>query len=162
MAAHILFIILTAILMTVGLAGSVIPGLPGSPLILLGAFLYAWHTGFEVVTWTTLFWLLILTLLSQALDFLASALGVKKFGGSRWGMVGAILGAIFGLFAGGIFGLLLGPFLGALILEMIHSRNMESALKSGLGTIIGFLMGTIGKLAIAMIMIGIFLVKILG
>src|SRR4030043_2351699 len=98
----VIIILLSAVLMIAGLLGSVLPALPGSPLILLGAFIYAWHTGFESVTWMTLFWLLILILLSQFLEFFASVFGVKKFGGSGWGMVGAFLGGIFGIFAGGI------------------------------------------------------------
>lgn len=139
--------------MAAGLAGSVLPGLPGSPLILLGAFLYAWNTGFESVSWTTLLTLLILTLLGQALEFFSSALGVKRFGGSRFGMGGGVLG--------GIVGLIMGTFLGALLLEMIHTRNMESSLKSGFGTLVGLFLGAVGKLAIGIIMIGIFLVKVL-
>ncbi len=148
--------------MATGLAGSILPGLPGSPLILLGAFIYAWYTGFEPVTWTTLLWLLILTLLSQFLDFFASLIGVQRFGGSSWGMAGAFVGGFFGLVVGGIPGIMIGPFLGAFLLEMIHTRNMEVSFKSGLGTLIGFLFGTLGKLVVAIIMIGIFIVKILA
>jgi uncharacterized protein YqgC (DUF456 family) len=159
---HLLIVILTFLLMAAGLAGSLLPGLPGSPLILLGAFLYAWSTGFESVTWMTLLTLLILTLLSHALEFFSSALGVKKFGGTRFGMGGAILGGIVGLLLGGIFGLIVGTFLGALLLEIIHTRNMEFSLESGFGTLVGLFLGAIGKLAIGIIMIGIFLVKILA
>jgi hypothetical protein len=160
MAEHILILLLTALLMIAGLAGSVLPGIPGSPLILLGAFLYAWYTGFAQITWTTLLGLLILTLLSQFVDFFASVLGVKRRGGSRWGMAGALLGGIFGIFAGGIVGLILGTFLGAFFLEMIHTRNVEASWKSGVGTLIGFLFGTLGKLGIALLMIALFLFKI--
>jgi uncharacterized protein YqgC (DUF456 family) len=159
---HILMILLTAFLMATGLAGTVLPMLPGSPLILLGAFIYAWYTGFELVTWTTLLWLLILTLVNQTLDFFSSAFGVKKLGGSKWGMTGALVGGILGVFAGGVWGLFLGSFLGAFLLEMIHSRNMGISLKSGVGTVIGLFFGTLGKLVIAMIMIGIFIMKILA
>lgn len=148
--------------MAAGLAGSILPGLPGSPLILLGAFIYAWYTGFESVTWTTLLWLLILTLLSQFLDFFASLIGVQRFGGSSWGMAGALAGGFFGVVVGGIPGIMIGGFLGAFLLEMIHNRNMEVSFKSGLGTLIGFLFGTLGKLVVAIIMIGIFIVKILA
>jgi uncharacterized protein YqgC (DUF456 family) len=158
---HILIIILTAVLMVTGLAGTVLPMLPGSPLILLGALIYAWYTGFDPVTWTTLLWLLILTLINQTLDFFSSAMGAKKLGGSKWGMTGALVGGILGIFAGGVGGLFLGSFLGAFLLEMIRSRNMKISLKSGVGTVIGLFLGTLGKLIIAFTMIGIFLVKIL-
>jgi uncharacterized protein YqgC (DUF456 family) len=148
--------------MLIGLIGSVLPFVPGSPLILLGAFVYAWYTDFLVVTWGTLVILLLLTVLSQILDYLASILGAKKFGASRWGMSGAFLGGIIGLFSGGILGILIGPFIGALLLELLHGQDLPASLKIGLGTLVGFLGGAIGKIIIALTMIGIFLVKIIG
>lgn len=152
----------TIALMLIGLIGSVLPFIPGSPLILLGAFIYAWYTDFLVVTWGTLVILLLLTVLSQILDYLASILGAKKFGASRWGMSGAFLGGIIGLFSGGILGILIGPFIGALLLESLHGQDLPASLKIGLGTLVGFLGGAIGKIIIALTMIGIFLVKIIG
>jgi uncharacterized protein YqgC (DUF456 family) len=148
--------------MLIGLIGSVLPFIPGSPLILLGAFIYAWYTDFLVVIWGTLVILLLLTVLSQILDYLASILGAKKFGASRWGMSGAFLGGIIGLFSGGILGILIGPFIGALLLELFHGQDLPASLKIGLGTLVGFLGGAIGKIIIALTMIGIFLVKIIG
>lgn len=152
----------TIALMLIGLIGSVLPFIPGSPLILLGAFIYAWYTDFLVVTWGTLVILLLLTVLSQILDYLASILGAKKFGASRWGMSGAFLGGIIGLFSGGVLGILIGPFIGALLLELLHGQDLPASLKIGLGTLVGFLGGAIGKIIIALTMIGIFLVKIIG
>lgn len=152
----------TIALMLIGLIGSVLPFIPGSPLILLGVFIYAWYTDFLVVTWGTLVILLLLTVLSQILDYLASILGAKKFGASRWGMSGAFLGGIIGLFSGGILGILIGPFIGALLLELLHGQDLPASLKIGLGTLVGFLGGAIGKIIIALTMIGIFLVKIIG
>ncbi len=152
----------TIALMLIGLIGSVLPFIPGSPLILLGAFIYAWYTDFLVVTWGTLVILLLLTVLSQILDYLASILGAKKFGASRWGMSGAFLGGIIGLFSSGILGILIGPFIGALLLELLHGQDLPASLKIGLGTLVGFLGGAIGKIIIALTMIGIFLVKIIG
>lgn len=152
----------TIALMLIGLIGSVLPFIPGSPLILLGAFIYAWYTDFLVVPWGTLVILLLLTVLSQILDYLASILGAKKFGASRWGMSGAFLGGIIGLFSGGILGILIGPFIGALLLELLHGQDLPASLKIGLGTLVGFLGGAIGKIIIALTMIGIFLVKIIG
>lgn len=131
----------TIALMLIGLIGSVLPFIPGSPLILLGAFIYAWYTDFLVVTWGTLVILLLLTVLSQILDYLASILGAKKFGASRWGMSGAFLGGIIGLFSGGILGILIGPFIGALLLELLHGQDLPASLKIGLGTLVGFLGG---------------------
>ncbi len=160
MLLHVLVISLTAFFFLVGVIGSVVPLLPGAPLILVGAFLYAWYTDFISITWTTLIWLVVLTILSYSLEFLASVLGVKKYGGTSWGMAGAFLGAILGIFFG-IPGLILGPFLGALFLEMIRTGDLKQSLQSGWGTFIGFLLGTLGKLVIALIMIGVFLLKMM-
>jgi len=162
MAEQTLILILTFILMFLGLFGSVLPGLPGAPLILLGALLSAWYTGFTAVTWPVLLWLLILTLLSFILEFLASVLGVKKLGGSRWGMTGAFLGGIIGLFAGGLVGVLVGPFLGAFFLELIKTEDPKKSLKSGFGSLVGLLAGAVGKLILAVIMIGIFLLQVIA
>jgi uncharacterized protein len=162
MPEQTLILILTFILMFLGLCGSVLPGLPGAPLILLGALLYAWVTGFTAVTWPVLLGLLILTLLSYVLEFLASVLGVKKWGGSRWGMTGAFLGGIIGLLAGGFGGVLVGPFLGAFFLELIKTEDPKKSLKSGFGSLVGFLVGAVGKVILAVMMIGIFLMKIIA
>ncbi len=140
--------------------GSFLPFIPGSPLILLGAFIYAWHTSFLVVTWGTLAILLVLTILSQTLEYFSSLLGAKKYGASRWGLIGAFLGGFIGFFSGGILGILIGPFIGAFLLEFFHGRNLEASLKIGWGTLVGFLGGAIGKIIIALVMIGIFLAKI--
>ncbi|KPK85041.1 MAG: hypothetical protein AMJ94_19505 [Deltaproteobacteria bacterium SM23_61] len=161
MLEHTLILILTAVLMFLGLLGSILPALPGTPLILLGALVYAWYTGFTVISWMTLLALLVLTILSYFLDVFASALGVKKLGGSRWGMAGALLGAIIGLVFGGLLGLILGPFVGAFLLELAKKKDPAASLRSGVGTLLGFLAGTIGKLILAAIMIGIFVVKLI-
>ena len=157
-------LILTAsiILMLIGILGSFLPFIPGSPLIFLGAFIYAWHTNFLVITWGTLAILLLLTILSQALEYFSSLLGAKKYGASRWGLIGAFLGGIIGFFGGGILGILIGPFIGAFLLEFFHGRNWEASLKIGWGTLVGFLGGAIGKIIIALVMIGIFLIKIIS
>jgi uncharacterized protein YqgC (DUF456 family) len=162
MAEHILILILTFILMFIGLLGAVLPGLPGAPLILAGALIYGWYTGFATVTWAVLGALLVLTLLSCFLEFFASALGVKKMGGSGWGMAGALLGMIVGTVIGGLFGLLIGPFVGAFLFELAKRKDLQASLKSGIGTLVGFLAGAIGKLIVAVIMIAIFLFKIIA
>ena len=161
MVLHIFIILLAAVLMLTGLIGSILPFIPGSPLILLGAFIYAWHTDFLLVTWGTLIILLALVVLSQILDHLASVLGAKKMGASRWGIIGAFAGGIIGLFAGGFLGIILGPFIGALLLELLHGQELQVSIKIGLGTLVGFLGGTIGKMIIAFTMIGIFILKII-
>ncbi len=150
-------IAITIILMVVGLAGSVLPMLPGTPLILIGAFIYAWYTNFTVVTWGILIVLLALMLLSQLLEYLASMMGAKKFGASRWGIAGAFCGGFIGLFLGGIVGIIVGPFLGALLFELFYGKTIKASLQIGFGTVVGFVGGAIGKFIIALTMIGVFL-----
>jgi uncharacterized protein YqgC (DUF456 family) len=151
------FIAITIILMVAGLAGSVLPMLPGTPLIFLGALIYAWYTNFTVVTWGILIVLLTLMLLSQLLENLASMIGAKKFGASRWGITGAFCGGIIGLFLGGIVGIIIGPFLGALLFELFYGKTVKASLQIGFGTVVGFVGGAIGKFIIALTMIGVFL-----
>jgi uncharacterized protein YqgC (DUF456 family) len=76
-------------------------------------------------------------------------------------MMGAFVGGIIGLFAGGLLGILVGPFIGAVLLEFLHGQKLNASIKVGLGTLIGFLGGTIGKMIIALTMIGIFLLRII-
>lgn len=147
--------VVTVILILVGLAGTLLPFLPGAPLILAGAFLYAWYTSFQAIGWGTLVTLLILTVLSEVLDRFSSLIGAKRYGASRWGLAGAFLGGVVGLVSGGIVGLVIGPFLGAIFLEMIHGRGFRMALQAGWGAFLGILGGALGKLLIALIMIGI-------
>ena len=150
-------ITITIVLMLVGLAGSVLPMLPGTPLILLGAIMYAWYTNFTVVTWGNIIVLLALMLLSQVLEYLASIMGAKKFGASRWGIAGAFCGGLVGLFLGGIVGIIVGPLLGALLFELFYGKTVKASLQIGLGTVVGFVGGAIGKFIIALTMIGVFL-----
>jgi uncharacterized protein YqgC (DUF456 family) len=161
MLFQVLVTILVVLLMALGLLGSILPFLPGSPLIFAGAFIYAWYTGFSVITWKILAVLAGLTLISQVLDHLASIYGARRFGASRWGMLGAFLGGVVGIFIGGFAGIFLGPFLGAVLFEWIHGARIQVSLRIGWGTALGLLGGVLGKLLIALWMIGIFLVKVL-
>ena len=154
--------ILTAVLMFAGIVGTVLPFIPGCPLILGGALLYAWHTGFGQVSWGTLLFLLLLTLLSEVLEKGTAFIGAKKYGASRWGLFGVLLGGIAGLILGGPLGLVFGPFLGAVTLEILHGRTVDGAFRAGFGAMIGMLGGVLGKLLIALIMVGVFLHQVAG
>jgi len=156
-----LIITLTALLLLVGLIGTVVPFIPGTVLVFLGTFVYAWYTGFTVLGWGMLGVLAGLTLLAQALDSLASVIGAKKFGASRWGIIGAFIGGILGLLFGGLPGILIGPFVGALLCELLQGKGMKASFKIGVGTLVGFLGGAVGKIIIAVTMIGIFLIQLL-
>lgn len=149
------YYVLAAILVLVGVAGTVLPALPGLPLVFAGMLLAAWAGGFEEVGGWMLGLLGLLTLLSLGVDFMATALGAKRVGASRLALVGAVIGTFAGL-AFGIVGVFIGPFVGALIGELIHGRKVGHAAKVGFGTWLGILLGTALKLGLAFAMLGLF------
>lgn len=139
-----------------GLVGLVLPAIPGPPLLFAGLWLAAHAEQYEYVGAKTLTVLGILTVLAVVLDFVAGALGAKRFGASRWAVTGAILGAVVGIFFG-LFGLLLGPFVGAVAGELLSGRALDAASRAGVGATVGLLIGTAAKLAIGFTMLGIFI-----
>ena len=114
--------IIAAILVLVGLAGIIVPALPGIPLIFAGMLLAAWTDGFDKVGAWTLAALGVLTLLSVAVDFWATAVGARRVGASRLAIIGAVLGTFAGLFFGPL-GLFVGPFAGAMAGELPPGRG---------------------------------------
>ena len=146
---------LAVILVLVGVAGVILPALPGLPLVFAGMLLGAWAGGFEQVGWITLVILGTLTVLSVAVDFFATVVGAKRVGASRKALLGAVIGTFAGLFFGPI-GLFAGPFVGALLGELWHGREIGQAAKVGLGTWLGILLGTVLKLGLAFAMLGLF------
>ncbi len=152
---QIIGISLTLIVMLIGLIGSVVPVLPGTPVVLIAAICHRLYFGEASVSNPFLAVLVVLTGLSLLLDFLASTLGAKKFGATWRGMIGALLGGIIGLFFA-LPGIILGPFLGAMLFEMIGGKEFKVAAKAGAGAVVGLLLGVIGKFAICVMMIGLF------
>jgi uncharacterized protein YqgC (DUF456 family) len=155
--AAILLWLLAAILVVVGIAGLVLPALPGPPVLFAGLLAAAWADDFAYVGWGTLTLLGAMALLSYAIDFVAGSLGAKRFGASRRAVVGALIGAVVGLFFG-IPGVLLGPFLGAVIGELSSHRDLKAAGRAGIGATLGLALGIAAKLALAVSMLGIFAV----
>ena len=127
----------------------------------MGVFLYAVCDGFESIGWLLLLIFAVLTIISLALDYLGGVIGAKKFGATKWGLIGSVIGGIAGFFMGGIVGLIFGPFFGAVLLELIVGKDLTGAFKSGAGTLVGFIGGAIAKLAMGVIMIGIFIWKVI-
>ena len=156
----ILWWILAALIVITGLVGTVIPALPGVPLIFAGLALAAWSTGFEQVGWGTLGILALLTAIAVIIDIMSAAFGAKRQGASPRAFWGATLGAIVGMFFG-LVGILLGPFIGAVAAELAGGSGAHQAGRSGYGVWIGLVLGTAAKLAIAFLMLGIFLTKYL-
>jgi hypothetical protein len=157
---HVLWLILILFIMLVGLCGTLYPLLPDTPLIVAAAILDHFVFGPRGATWTTILILTFLMLLSLALDLVSGSLGAKYFGATRWGAVGGILGAIVGLFYGPI-GLFLGPVAGVLMGELLGGKGLLPAGRSTWGTFLGTVAGMAGKFAIALIMIGWFLIALI-
>jgi uncharacterized protein YqgC (DUF456 family) len=155
MSGDALWYTLAAVLVLVGLAGSVLPALPGVPMVFAGLLLAAWADDFTRVGALTLVLLGLLTLLSFAVDLAATAMGAKRVGATKQAVLGAALGTFAGIFLG-IPGLILGPFVGAVIGELLSHGEMQRATRAGIGTWIGLLFGTLAKLALIFTMIGIF------
>ena len=147
----------TLVLFAVGLIGSVLPAVPGATIILAAAVIHRIMLGSEKsIGWRGIVILVLLTLVTYALDFLSGYFGAKYFGATKWGMFGAIIGAIVGIFFG-IIGLFIGPVIGAIAGEFIAGKRMIDAGRAGWGSLLGNLGGMIGKLVIALVMITIFL-----
>ena len=145
-------------LMLLGLFGAVFPVLPDSLLILAGAFLQHFTVrGPREVGWWTLDVLIALCVTAHVVDFVAGALGARRFGASKWGAFGGLIGGIVGLFFFPV-GLFLGPVVGALCAEIIFAgRSLGPAVRSGWGTFLGTTAGMLSKLAIDVTMVVIFL-----
>jgi len=148
------------VLVLLGLAGILLPVIPGLPLVFLGMLVAAWAGGFEQVGGWTLLVLAVLTLVSIGVDLLASAAGARRVGASRLAVAGALLGTVVGLFFG-LAGVFAGPFVGAVAGELaarrgVGHRDLGQATKVGMGTWFGIFVGTVLKLTLAFAMIGIF------
>jgi uncharacterized protein len=137
-ALGILFLIL-------GFAGAVLPVLPGPPLSFAGLLMLHFTEKYSFSGEFLLIWTAI-TVIVYLLDYLIPAWGTRKFGGSRKGVIGSMIGLVIGLIFFPPFGIILGPFVGAVVGEWIAGRNSTSALRSGFGSLVGFLAGTLLKL----------------
>jgi uncharacterized protein YqgC (DUF456 family) len=142
-------------LVGLGLAGTVMPALPGVPLVFIGLWLGAWIDNYTRVGAWTLGLLGVLVVLSLIVDFAASALGAKRVGASPKAIAGSAAGTFVGLFFG-LPGLLLGPFVGAVLGELAAQRSVDQAARVGIATWVGLLLGTLAKLALSLAMLGIF------
>ena len=155
MDSTIILWILGIPLVLFGIAGTVLPALPGPALVLGGLALLAWADGFARVGSGAVALLTLLTAGTYAVDFAASAFGAKRLGASGRAIVGAALGTLVGLFFG-VPGLIFGPFLGAVLGEYTVRRHLGEAGRAGFGAWIGVLLGVAAKLALVFAMLGVF------
>jgi uncharacterized protein YqgC (DUF456 family) len=156
----IALLIIGFILMFVGVLGSFLPVLPGTPLSWIGLFLL-YLTKAVPDDWFFLGITLAIAIMVFVLDYIIPVWGTKKFGGSKWGMIGTTVGLLIALIFPvlGFFGIIIWPFLGALTGELINKADQKTALKAAFGSFLGFLTGTFLKFMVTMIYLGLFIYK---
>lgn len=141
-------IIIGFIFIIIGLAGCIIPGLPGPPLSFLGLLIQQTRTE-NPFTWKFLGFWAIITIIVTALDYFFPIYGAKRFGGSQKGMYGSLLGLLIGIFFFPPFGIIVGPFVGAWLGELVSGKDAFRSLRAAIGSFVGFLTGTAAKLVVS-------------
>ena len=152
--------ILCAALILAGLAGTVLPVLPGTVLVWGGILLGAWIDDFARVSVTTVVVISVLAILAWGLDYAAGLLGAQKAGASKLALMGAALGTVVGLFMG-LVGVLFMPLVGAALGEYMARKDEARAVKVGLATWVGIMMGLLAKVVLSFIMVGVFAAALL-
>jgi len=158
--ADILWWSLSVALIVAGVAGTVLPALPGTLLVLAGIVLGAWIDGFTRVGWPSVTIVTVLAVLAWVLDYVAGLLGARRAGASRQAIVGAALGTVAGLFMG-LIGVFFMPLVGAALGEYIAQKDHARAAHVGIATWLGIMAGMVAKVVIAFMMIGVFVVALL-
>ncbi len=156
----IALLILGFLFMLVGILGSFLPVLPGPPISWIGLFLL-YLTKAVPDNWWVLGITLVVALIILALDYIIPAIGTKKFGGTKAGMIGTTIGLLIALFFPilGPLGIIIWPFLGALIGELLNKADKKTATKAAFGSFLGFLTGTFLKFMVAIVYLGLFITK---
>lgn len=151
-------------LMIVGIIGAVVPGIPGTSLILVAIIVWGVVQGSFASIDVPLLVAIAVLLASVGIDFLASYWGAKQAGASKWGQIGAIVGLVLGFlgflpalpFGGPLLGILIGPLLGAIAGEYFYRRNLQLAFKAGIGIVVGSLVGNLIQGVLAIAVVGVF------
>ncbi|MBK0393929.1 DUF456 domain-containing protein [Ramlibacter algicola] len=152
--------LLSTVLIAAGLAGIVLPALPGTLLVLAGILLGAWIDDFTRVGWFAVSVVVVLALLAWAMDYVAAMLGARRAGASKQAIVGAAVGTVAGLFMG-IVGIFIMPLVGAAVGEYLARRDHGRALHVGISTWLGLMAGMLAKFVLAFMMIGVYVVALM-
>ena len=147
-------------IMFIGCVGAVLPGIPSTPLVLGAAIVHKLYFGPASVGWIVMTMLVLITAVALVMDYLATVLGAKKFGATKKGMIGAIVGGLVGLWFS-LPGIILGPFIGATLFELLGSRKFGEALYAGLGATLGLFAGAVGKIVCCGAMMMLFTINVL-
>ena len=142
------------VLIAPGFAGTIVPAIPGLPMIAGGAWLIGWADNYDKVGWKTILFLAVLAVIGVIVDSVAQTAGAQKAGASKAGIIGSLVGTVLGMFMG-LFGLLFMPLIGAAIGEFWAKRDLIHAGRVGVATWIGMIVGTAVKVALAFAMTGI-------
>jgi len=156
----IFLLVLGFILMLVGILGSFLPVLPGPPISWVGLLLL-YSTSAITMNWTFLGITLAIALVVFGLDYVIPAIGTKKFGGTKAGVIGTTVGLLVALIFPvlGPFGIIIWPFVGALVGELLNKADKKTATKAAFGSFLGFLTGTFLKFMVAIVYLGLFVSK---
>jgi|SRR6516162_11483181 uncharacterized protein YqgC (DUF456 family) len=158
--AEIIGLALALFVMLIGFVGSLVPGVPGPPLVLVAAVVHRLYFGEHSVRLLVLLCLILLTIFSIVLDFVASMFGAKRLGATWKGAVGAVVGGLIGMFFW-IPGMIVGPFVGAMVMEMIGGHEFKKASKAGAGAVLGLILGIIVKCAVCVAMMALFTLDVI-
>ncbi len=151
--------ILSAALIVLGLAGTLLPALPGTAFVLAGIVLGAWIDDFTRVGGWALSVITVMAIAAWVLDYIAGLVGARRAGASRQAVLGAAIGTVVGLFMG-LVGVLFLPLVGAALGEWLARRDSEAAVRVGIATWLGLMVGLLAKVVLAFMMIGVFLVAL--
>ena len=155
MNTTILLWMLAIALVASGIAGSIVPMLPGAPLVFAGLIVAAWIDDFREVGWIALSIIGTLLVLTFVVDLAAAALGAKRIGASARAVTGAAVGTVIGIF-GGWIGILFGPLIGAVLGELSATSSVLRASRVGIATWLGFIAGTLARVVLVFAMVGVF------
>jgi uncharacterized protein YqgC (DUF456 family) len=157
---QIIGLALALLIMAIGTITTILPALPGTPVLVLAALAHRLYFGDKGAAWWVIGGLVLMMIFAVSLDYLATVCGAKKLGATWRGATGAIVGGLVGLFFG-LPGILLGPFAGALLFELLGGRGWKASSKAGVGATLGLLAGALGKLACCIAMMGLFAVNVI-
>lgn len=152
--------IVAVVMIVAGLAGTILPALPGAALVFAGILLAAWIDDFARISGFTVLVCGLLMMVAWGADYVSAMLGARRAGASRLAIAGAAIGTVAGVFTG-FFGLLFMPLVGAAVGEWLADRNAARAAHVGISTWVGLLVGTVAKVAITFVMVGLFVLALL-
>jgi uncharacterized protein YqgC (DUF456 family) len=148
--------------MLTGLAGVFLPVLPGVPLVFAGAFIYAWSTNFQIITIGNLIFFAVLTAIASAVDYIGGLITARKYGASKYGLIGGVLGGVLGLVAFSIPGLIIGQLAGVILGELYFGKQVKDSFTSGFAMFVGYILGSTLKIFFAGLIVIVFYIKVIG